>query len=99
MQDLESFFWMLFWIPIHYDGPDRGKEVERFERWNYMNADELADAKKGIISDEGHFLRILVDMAPVKVASKETVNSDHAAAVRAEYRQKMSIQLSGSDLL
>jgi hypothetical protein len=32
--DLESFFWVLFWICIHYDGS--GKEVEstEFDSWH-----------------------------------------------------------------
>ncbi|KAK2812935.1 hypothetical protein FQN50_000956 [Emmonsiellopsis sp. PD_5] len=58
MHDLESFFWVLFWICIHYDGPDKGREVPRFEKWNYMDTEELADAKKGVIADESDFLRI-----------------------------------------
>ncbi|KKZ63853.1 hypothetical protein EMCG_01806 [[Emmonsia] crescens] len=32
MHDLESFFWVLFWICIHYDGPGNGSTVERFEK-------------------------------------------------------------------
>ncbi|KKZ65096.1 hypothetical protein EMCG_01336 [[Emmonsia] crescens] len=61
MHDLESFFWVLFWICIHYDGPGKGRVVERFDKWNYMNTEELGDAKKGVISDEGDFLRITED--------------------------------------
>ncbi|KAM5469182.1 hypothetical protein MauCBS54593_004534 [Microsporum audouinii] len=56
MHDLESFFWVLFWICIHYDSPSKGKRVPRFEKWNYMDTIELADAKKGVISDESDFL-------------------------------------------
>ncbi|EER38501.1 conserved hypothetical protein [Histoplasma capsulatum H143] len=34
MHDLESFFWVLFWICIHYESPGRAKTVEHFEKWN-----------------------------------------------------------------
>ncbi|TQB71503.1 hypothetical protein MPDQ_007542 [Monascus purpureus] len=56
--DLESFFWVLFWICIHYDGP--GKEVgpTDFDCWNYENDRKLAHSKKGIVVDEGDFLKI-----------------------------------------
>ncbi|KAH6988698.1 hypothetical protein EDB80DRAFT_555094, partial [Ilyonectria destructans] len=27
MHDLGSFFWVLFWICIHYNGPDQGRAV------------------------------------------------------------------------
>ncbi|KAI9747278.1 MAG: hypothetical protein M1815_004371, partial [Lichina confinis] len=50
MHDLESFFWVLFWICIHYTGP--GKEGEpklKFEKWNYNSAEEVADLKKGLV--------------------------------------------------
>ncbi|KAK0609021.1 hypothetical protein DIS24_g12578, partial [Lasiodiplodia hormozganensis] len=43
MHDLESFFWVLFWICIHYEGPGKGRVVERFDKWNYMNTEELAE--------------------------------------------------------
>ncbi|EEH34986.2 hypothetical protein PAAG_06033 [Paracoccidioides lutzii Pb01] len=32
MHDLESFFWVLFWICIHYESPGKGSTVERFEK-------------------------------------------------------------------
>ncbi|KKZ59808.1 hypothetical protein EMCG_00851 [[Emmonsia] crescens] len=61
MHDLESFFWVLFWMCIHYDGPGKGRVVKQFEKWNYMDTEELAHAKKGIVTDEGDFLRITED--------------------------------------
>ncbi|KAI1908546.1 hypothetical protein LOZ65_006628 [Ophidiomyces ophidiicola] len=61
MHDLESFFWVLFWICIHSESPEKERKMERFEQWNYMNTEVLADAKKGIISDEGDFLRTTED--------------------------------------
>ncbi|KMU88425.1 hypothetical protein CIHG_06225 [Coccidioides immitis H538.4] len=61
MHDLESFFWVLFWICIHYEGPGRARHVEDFEQWNYMNTRDLAGAKKGVISDESDFLTTMDD--------------------------------------
>ncbi|KAH7016041.1 uncharacterized protein B0I36DRAFT_425519 [Microdochium trichocladiopsis] len=57
MHDLESFFWVLFWICIHYKGPNEGRAVPRFEKWNYVDTDELAELKKGQVSHEGDFIR------------------------------------------
>uniref|UniRef100_A0A0B7KKI9 EKC/KEOPS complex subunit BUD32 n=1 Tax=Bionectria ochroleuca TaxID=29856 RepID=A0A0B7KKI9_BIOOC len=65
MHDLESFFWVLFWICIHYNGPNDGKPVPRFEKWNYVDTDELAELKKGEIADEEDFL---------KKAAKESIS-------------------------
>ncbi|RMD42106.1 hypothetical protein DV735_g2981, partial [Chaetothyriales sp. CBS 134920] len=41
MHDLESFFWVLFWICIHYDGPDKTRVVPEFNQWNYITIDSL----------------------------------------------------------
>ncbi|KAH6635429.1 hypothetical protein B0J18DRAFT_47465 [Chaetomium sp. MPI-SDFR-AT-0129] len=51
MHDLESFFWVLFWICIHYNGPGNAKVVAEFDRWNYMDTGELTMLKEGIVSD------------------------------------------------
>uniref|UniRef100_A0A8H7N259 non-specific serine/threonine protein kinase n=1 Tax=Bionectria ochroleuca TaxID=29856 RepID=A0A8H7N259_BIOOC len=58
MHDLESFFWVLFWICIHYDGPSKGRVVRHYDRWNSVGTEELAKLKKGEVSDEGDFLKI-----------------------------------------
>lgn len=56
MHDLESFFWVLFWICIHCNGPNKeSRVVPRFDRWNYMDTEELAKLKFGTIGDEGDF--------------------------------------------
>ncbi|KAI1910566.1 hypothetical protein LOZ12_004500 [Ophidiomyces ophidiicola] len=57
MHDLESFFWVLFWICIHYKGPGKGRVVERFDRWNFMDMEDLAKQKKGEVIHEGDFLK------------------------------------------
>ncbi len=53
MHDLESFFWVLFWICIHYDGPDKHKAHPEFDPWTYIGMDMLADQKKGHVVHEG----------------------------------------------
>jgi hypothetical protein len=57
MHDLESFFWVIFWICIHYEGPGNGRVVVRFDKWNFVDTEELAGMKKGEISDEADFVR------------------------------------------
>jgi hypothetical protein len=49
MHDLESFFWAIFWICIHYEGPGKGRVVARLDKWNLLDT-ELAGMKKGEIS-------------------------------------------------
>ncbi|KAF2254157.1 hypothetical protein BU26DRAFT_474426 [Trematosphaeria pertusa] len=56
MHDLESFFWVLFWICIHYDGLGKDIGSTQFECWNYESDRKLAELKKGLISDERDFL-------------------------------------------
>ncbi len=60
MHDLESFFWVLFWICIHYDGRDEKGEVQRrivpkYQKWNYASTEELADLKTGLVVEEECF--------------------------------------------
>jgi hypothetical protein len=57
MHDLESFFWVLFWICIHYDGPGRDIGATEFECWNYESDRKLAKLKFGTIGDERDFVR------------------------------------------
>ena len=51
MHDLESFFWVLFWICIHFDGPNQEKIVPRFD------IETLADEKKGLVTDKEDFIK------------------------------------------
>lgn len=53
MHDLESFFWVLFWICIHYTRP--GKETQdigEFKDWNYESTEKLAQLKSDLVSEE-----------------------------------------------
>ncbi|KAL6228841.1 hypothetical protein BDW75DRAFT_250535 [Aspergillus navahoensis] len=53
---LESFFWVLFWICIHFDGPnDTGRVVKEFDEWNYVSMEDLAKLKLGTVSDDDIF--------------------------------------------
>ncbi|KAL2168365.1 hypothetical protein VTG60DRAFT_7343 [Thermothelomyces hinnuleus] len=61
MHDLESFFWVLFWICIHFDGPKKDRVVPRFDKWNYVDTDERAEDLAGIklivVSKEEIFMK------------------------------------------
>ncbi|KAG6109306.1 hypothetical protein E4U31_007006 [Claviceps sp. LM219 group G6] len=59
VHDLESFFWVLFWICIHYDGPNKVNSPSRFDSWNHTADKLLADMKQGIISGEKAFSRVV----------------------------------------
>ncbi|KID86141.1 Protein kinase-like domain protein, partial [Metarhizium majus ARSEF 297] len=61
MHDLESFFWVLFWVCIHYDGPHKEKRVARFDKWNFVDTEELAGTKLGIIAEEDMFCKTTSD--------------------------------------
>ncbi|KAG6138810.1 hypothetical protein E4U28_004049 [Claviceps purpurea] len=57
MHDLESFFWVLFWICINYETPgEQAKPKTIYDAWNYIAGDALANLKAGLISDEGPFM-------------------------------------------
>lgn len=45
IHDLKSFFRVLFWICVHYNGPYEGRVVPCFERWNYVDTEALASLK------------------------------------------------------
>ncbi|KAK0369743.1 serine threonine-protein kinase sgk2 [Colletotrichum limetticola] len=57
MHDLESFFWVLFWICIHYDGNGKDIGPTEFDSWNYESDSKLVRSKKGEVTDEDDFLR------------------------------------------
>jgi hypothetical protein len=59
MHDLESFFWVLFWICIHYDGQGKDTRPTEFESWNYESDNKLVRSKVGTIGDESIFLKIV----------------------------------------
>ena len=53
MHDLESFFWVLFWICIHYTEPGKQRyDVVNFRDWNYESAEKLVLLKSGSTCNE-----------------------------------------------
>ncbi|KAH6703019.1 hypothetical protein BKA61DRAFT_189254 [Leptodontidium sp. MPI-SDFR-AT-0119] len=61
MHDLESIFWVLFWICIHYDGPNQERVVAQFDKWNYVDMEELAKLKLGTVAKETIFMKTITD--------------------------------------
>ncbi|OAL30160.1 hypothetical protein AYO20_08876 [Fonsecaea nubica] len=57
MHDLESFFWVLFWLCIHYTGPGQSICSPVYENWNYAGDESLATSKVGTIASETMFLK------------------------------------------
>lgn len=55
---LESLFWVLFWIGIHGNS---GRANTKYKRGNYLDTEELAYEKLGIVSDETIFERTVQD--------------------------------------
>ncbi|MCJ1281514.1 hypothetical protein MMC26_000834 [Xylographa opegraphella] len=60
MHDLESFFWVLFWICIHYDGRNEKGDTKRgivpeYKKWKYADTKELAPVKKGLVVEDEDF--------------------------------------------
>lgn len=56
MHDLESFFWVLFWICICYKGPgEERKPIRKFEKWNYGTAEEVARLKFILVASPKFF--------------------------------------------
>jgi hypothetical protein len=49
---------VLFWIYIYYNRPNKkGSVVNRFNKWNSIDIEELAKIKKGAVADKGDFLK------------------------------------------
>ncbi|KAI9731295.1 MAG: hypothetical protein M1834_005198, partial [Cirrosporium novae-zelandiae] len=59
LHDLESFFWVLFWMCIHCTGPDGQNRKTRFENWNYKPVDELAREKAGLATRARQFALVM----------------------------------------
>ncbi|KAI9809767.1 MAG: hypothetical protein M1825_000200 [Sarcosagium campestre] len=61
MHDLESFFWVLFWIGIHWNGKDKERIKSDYEKWNYLSMKELAEFKVAKVVDYGYFQKEVKD--------------------------------------
>lgn len=55
MHDLESFFWVLFWIGAHWNGAGAKRSKTEYESWNYKDTKELAEIKTGKVLREAKF--------------------------------------------
>ena len=59
---LKSFFWVLFWICVHYEGPGQERVVPRFNKWNSTrDMEELAGMKPGVIADQDTFHKTMAE--------------------------------------
>ncbi|TLS20293.1 uncharacterized protein PpBr36_11451 [Pyricularia pennisetigena] len=61
IHNLELFFWVLFWIYVHYNGPNTGKVISKFNQWNYISMDLLAKENKGQGSYKRDFIKFAED--------------------------------------
>lgn len=50
MHDLQSFFWVLLWICIHYNSGGNGIALTRYDRRNYERDNKLFLLKKKALS-------------------------------------------------
>ena len=57
--NLESFFWVLFWICVHYNRLGKDIGLTKFKHQNYKNTIELAKLKSGLVNREGYFLNYI----------------------------------------
>jgi hypothetical protein len=48
---------VLFWIYIHYNEQGRDIRPTGFDNWNYKSNNELAEKKKGVITNKEDFLK------------------------------------------
>lgn len=56
IHDKESFFWLLFWICVHWNGPGQDLSRSEYDSWNLKNTEELAREKAGLIIEEEKFM-------------------------------------------
>ncbi|KLU90586.1 hypothetical protein MAPG_10438 [Magnaporthiopsis poae ATCC 64411] len=58
MHDLESFFWVLLWICLRYDGPHKWRDLPKYHHMNYVvTMESSACQNKGQVIDERDFIR------------------------------------------
>jgi hypothetical protein len=49
---------VLFWICIYYNRFNKkGNIINRFNKWNFIDIEELAKMKKGEVDNKGDFLK------------------------------------------
>lgn len=62
MHDLESFFWVLFWICAHWNGPSQARRKTEYESWNFEPTENLAKIKSGTVVKEDKFKKEVNDI-------------------------------------
>jgi len=55
MHDLESFFWVLFWLCAHWNGPGQKRSKTEYESWNFEPTKKLAQIKNGMVVEQDKF--------------------------------------------
>lgn len=55
MHDLESFFWVLFWVCIHCTSSGSQRRPSKFQAWNFETTENLAKIKAGSVLEEDKF--------------------------------------------
>lgn len=55
VHDKESFFWLLFWVGVHWNGPDREPSGSEYDCWNTKRTRELAREKAGTVGEKKLF--------------------------------------------
>lgn len=61
--DLESFFWVIFWICIHYNGKREVKNSQ-FQMWNFIDMERLGNEKHGLVLNPHFNDRLAKDCQP-----------------------------------
>uniref|UniRef100_A0A8H7TVW9 EKC/KEOPS complex subunit BUD32 n=1 Tax=Bionectria ochroleuca TaxID=29856 RepID=A0A8H7TVW9_BIOOC len=61
MHDLESFFWVILWLCIHYNGPGQSRVVPGFDKWNTAPLNELATLKLGTVMNVPFFTKVITE--------------------------------------
>jgi serine/threonine protein kinase len=61
MHDLESFFWVFFWICIHLINPGELsiRKISQIEDWDFLDDSKLAREKLGMIAEEKEFNKFI----------------------------------------
>src|SRR5437762_1969670 len=52
MHDLESLFWVLFWLCIQSIGPNGKSRKKDLESWNYKPTEKLVREKAGLVTQK-----------------------------------------------
>jgi Fungal protein kinase len=60
MHDLESFFWVLFWICVRWTGPGLRKSRTEYEYWKDEPMRTLAQLKSGMVLEEDKFTKEVI---------------------------------------